>query len=149
MRPVLGFTLVGISLFMLLGFLRADLSISAMETLLTLLIAVGVPGAAGGTLLMQHFGGGKKLAHSRAELIRKTQEAELLRLAGENDSKLTVVEVVRELAVTHPEAEELLKSLVVRGFAEIEITDSGMLVYSFPDVKLLDEKSTSRGVLDD
>ncbi len=149
MRPVLGFTLVGVSLFMMLGFLRADLSISAMETLLTLLIAVGVPGAAGGTLLYQHFGGGKKLARSKAELIRKTQEAELLRLAGENDSKLTVVEVVRELAVTHPEAEELLKSLVIKGFAEIEVTDSGMLVYSFPDVKLLKEKSTSRGVLDD
>jgi hypothetical protein len=37
----------------------------------------------------------------------------------------------------------------VRGFAEIEITDSGMLVYKFPDVQLLSEKATGKGVLDD
>lgn len=149
MRPVAGFGLIGVSLFMLLGFFTADLSGSALVTLLTLLIGVGIPGAAGGTLLYQHFGGQKRLAGSRAQLKRQTQESELLRLAGEHGGRLTVVEVVRELAVTHGEAEELLKSLQVRGFAEIEITESGMLVYRFPDVQLLEEKSSGTGVLDD
>jgi hypothetical protein len=149
MRPLAGFALVGISLFMLLGFLNAELTGSAFNTLLTLLVAVGIPGAAGGTLLCQHFGHGKKLAGSRDQLKRQTQEAELLRLAGEHDGRLTVVEVVRELAVTHLEAEELLRSLQVRGFTEIEITESGMLVYKFPDVQLLSEKATGKGVLDD
>jgi hypothetical protein len=134
---------------MLLGFLNADLTGSALNTLLTLLVAVGIPGAAGGTLLHQHFGGAKKLAGSRDQLKLQTQESELLRLAGEHGGRLTVVEVVRELAVTHSDAEALLRSLQIRGFAEIEITDSGMLVYKFPDVQLLGEKATGKGVLDD
>jgi len=149
MRPVAGFGLVGLSLFMLLGYFNADLGNSAMVNLLTLLIGVGIPGAAGGTLLYQHFGGPKRLAGSREELKRKTQESELLRLAGEHGGRLTVVEVVRDMAVTHSEAEELLRSLQVRGFAEIEITEGGMLVYRFSDIQLLEEKASGTGVLDD
>ncbi len=149
MRPIAGFALVGVSIFMLLGFLNAELTGSALNTLLTLLVAVGIPGAAGGTLLYQHFSRGKKLAGSRDQLKRQTQESELLRLAGKFGGRLTVVEVVREMAVTHAEAEELLRSLQVRGFTEIEITDSGMLVYRFSDIQLLGEKATGKGVLDD
>ena len=62
---------------------------------------------------------------------------------------MTVVEVVRELAATHSDAESLLRSLVERGSADVEVTDSGLLVYTFPDVQLLEDKPTSRGVLDD
>jgi hypothetical protein len=147
-RPILGFALIAVSLFMLLGFFRADLPDSTMVMLLTLLVAVGIPGAAGGALLYQHFGGGKKLSASREQLRRQTLEAELLRMAGEHDGRLTVVEVVRELALTHQDADDLLRSLVVRGFAEVEVTDRGLLVYAFPDVQQLDDKPTSRGVLD-
>ena len=149
MRPVAGFGLVAVSLFMLIGFFNADLGGSALVSALTLLVAVGIPAAAGGTLLYQHFTRGKRLSASRDQLKRQTQESELLRLAGEHGGRLTVVEVVRELAVTHSDAEELLRSLQVRGFADIEITDSGMLVYTFPDVQLLEEKATGKGVLDD
>ncbi len=149
MRLIAGFGLVGLSLFMLMGFLDAELTGSALNTLLTLLVAVGIPGAAGGALLHQHFGQRNRLASSRDSLKRQTQEAELLRLAGEHGGRLTVVEVVREMAVTHSEAEELLRSLQVRGVTEIEITESGMLVYKFPDVQLLGEKATGKGVLDD
>ena len=59
---------------------------SALVTVLTLLVAVGIPGAAGGTLLYQHFMHGKKLSGSRDQLKRQTQESELLRLAGERDA---------------------------------------------------------------
>ena len=34
-------------------------------------------------------------------------------------------------------------------FAEIEVTESGMLVYAFPDVQRLPEKGMSRGILDE
>ncbi|UCG87240.1 MAG: hypothetical protein JSW71_01455 [Gemmatimonadota bacterium] len=149
MRPAAGFVLLGVSLFMLLGFFNADLPQSAVVKLLALLVGVGIPGAAGGTLLLQHFGRKNRLRGSRAQLIRQTQEAELLRLAGERGGRLTVVEVVQELALTHGDAESLLRSLVVRGYSEVEVTDTGLLVYTFPDVQLLDGKATARGVLDD
>ena len=148
LRLLLGYGLVGVSLFMLLGFFNADVG-SGVARALAFLVGVGIPGVAGAVLLKQHYGGGKRLAGSREELKRKTQEAELLRMAGEHAGRLTVVEVVRELAMGHAEAEGMLRSLVERGVSEVEVTDRGLLVYSFPDIKLLDEKHTSRGVLDD
>jgi predicted DNA-binding transcriptional regulator len=147
LRLLLGYGLVGVSLFMLLGFFNADVG-SGVARALALLIGVGIPGAAGAVLLTQHYGGKRRLAGSREELKRKTQEAELLRMAGEHGGRLTVVEVVRELAMGQLEAESTLRSLVERGICEVEVTDRGLLVYSFPDVKLLGEKHTSRGVLD-
>ena len=148
MRLVLGYGLVGVSLFMLLGFANADVA-PGVARALAFLIGVGIPGVAGAVLLKQHYGAGKRLAGSREELKLKTQEAELLRMAGEYEGRLTVVEVMRELAMGQAEAEGMLRSLVERGVSEVEVTERGLLVYSFPDIKLLDEKHTSRGVLDD
>lgn len=143
----MGIGLIGVSLFMLLGFLNAEGAMSWAKGI-ALLVSVGIPGAAGGVLLNQHFGGGKRLATKREQLKRQTQEAELLRLAGLHDGKLTVVEVMRELAMSHDDADGLLKSTVQRGLAEIEVTDAGLLVYRFPDIQALDSKSSSAGVLD-
>jgi len=143
-----GLALVGISLFMLLGFVNADLAVSGLATALALLVGVGIPGTAGAAILMKHFRGGKRLESRREQLRLQTLEAELLRMAGEHGGRLTVVEVVRELAMTHSDAEALLKSTVQHGVAEIEISDDGLLVYRFPDVQLLEGKSTSKGVLD-
>jgi predicted DNA-binding transcriptional regulator len=148
LRAVLGYGLVGVSLFMLLGFFNADVG-SGIARALAFLVGVGIPGAAGVVLLTQHYGTGKRLAVGREELKRKTQEAELLRMAGEREGRLTVVEVVRELAMSQEEAEAVLRSLVERGVSEVEVTDRGLLVYAFPDVRLLGEKHTGRGVLDD
>jgi predicted DNA-binding transcriptional regulator len=147
-KAAAGFTLIGVSLFMLLGFFNADLSSSAMATVGALLVGVALPGAVGGTLVTLHFRQGKGLARRREQLRLQTQEAEVLRLAGEHDGRLTVVEVVRELAMEHSGAEALLRSMVERGVAEIEVTESGLLVYTFPDVQRLQDKPTSRGVLD-
>ena len=148
MGRLIGFLLVGVSLFMLLGFASADLAVSGLVKTLTLLVSVGIPGTAGVTILMKHFRGGKRLENRREQLRLQTQEAELLRMAGENAGRLTVVEVVRELAMTHIDAETLLKSTVHSGVSEIEITDDGLLVYRFPDVQMLGGKSSSKGVLD-
>ena len=148
MGLLVGFSLVGISLFMLLGFVSADLAVSGLAKALALLVSVGIPGTAGVTILAKHFRGGKRLAERREQLKLQTLEAELLRMAGEHHGRLTVVEVVRELAMTHADAEMLLKSTAHRGVSEIEVSDDGLLVYRFPDVQLLEGKSTSKGVLD-
>ncbi len=67
MRLLLGYALVGVSLFMLLGFFNADVG-SGVARALAFLIGVGIPGAAGAVLLTQHYGGKKRLAGSREEL---------------------------------------------------------------------------------
>jgi hypothetical protein len=55
---------------------------------------------------------------------------------------------VTEFAITPEKANELLESLMVRELADVEVTDSGVIVYVFHDVKNLADKPRARGILD-
>jgi len=143
-----GVSLLAVALFMVVGFLRADVNPAALRTMVALLIGAGLPAAGGGWLLARYFGVGRRIGRGREELRRDTLEAEILKMAGRRDGRLTAVEVAAELAVPTTTAEELLHGLMVREQAEIEVTDSGLLVYAFHDVRHLSEKETARGLLE-
>ena len=143
-----GIALLAVALFMVAGFLRADVNPAALRTMVALLIAAGLPAAGGSWLLARHFGVGRRIGQRREELRRDTLEAEILKMAARYDGRLTAVEVAGELAVPTTKAEELLNELMRRELAEIEITDSGLLVYAFHDVRHLSEKETARGLLE-
>lgn len=148
MRRIIGGSLVALAAFMALGFLRADVVASPLVTGLTLLVAVGIPGAAGIYLLSGRV---RRVASAeRLEVLRaQTIEAEVLRLATESQGRLAAVEVVRDLGISPEEADDALEALMRRGIADVEITPSGGIVYAFPDIRLLSEKQRARGVLDD
>jgi hypothetical protein len=137
-----------LSAVMLVGFLGSTASIGAPAAIAALLITVALPGAAGVALAASHFRRGGRLARRRDELRRQTVESEILRLAGQHGGRLTTVEVASEMAVSPEEAKEALDSLVLRELAELEITDSGLLVYAFGDVQRLSEKPKAKGLLD-
>lgn len=149
MAKLLGGTaLIAVALFMLMGFFNVSRPLSAPAAIATLLFTVGLPGAAGLALLRSHFAARRSLVRRREELRRQTQEAEVLKLAQEHCGKLTVVEVAARLALPATTVEELLAGLHERGLAEIELTDAGLIVYTFPDVQKLPGKGTSRDVLE-
>ena len=133
---------------MVVGFLRAGVDPLALRTIVALFIAAGLPAAGGGLLLARHFGVGRRIEHRRESLRRDTLEAEILKMAGRHGGRLTAVEVAGELALPTTRAEELLNELMAREMADIEVTDSGLLVYTFHDVRHLSEKETARGLLD-
>ena len=137
-----------IALFMLLGFARSSVQMSAPAGLVALLLTVGLPAAAGAALVMGHFRARGQLTGRKAQLRQQTLEAEIIGAAERHGGKLTVVEVVRDLAVTSEDAQEALNALHTRELAEIEMTESGMLVYAFRDVQGLKDKESSRGLLD-
>jgi hypothetical protein len=143
-----GAALVVLALFMLVGFLQSDAEASGAVRALTLLLTVGLPGVAGAMLLRSHFSAPGQLAQRKDALRQQTMESEILRLAGQKGGKLMLVEVVSALALPQASAKELLDGMVMRELADVEVTDSGVLVYSFHDIRHLSEKSTSRGVLD-
>jgi hypothetical protein len=143
-----GSALLVIALLMVVGFLRADVDVSAAATLVAALIGILLPAGAGMALLASHFGAGRRVAHRREQLRRQTIDAEILRLAAQRGGKLTVVEVVTEMALTPDVATETLNALMARDLADIEVTESGVLVYTFRDVQHLPEKATSREILD-
>lgn len=143
-----GVALLSVALFMVLGFLRADVDPSAIATLVALLIGAGLPAAGGAWLLARHFGAGKRIDDRREALRRETMEAEILNLAGRHEGKLTAVEVAGALGVPTATAESLLKELMAQSLADVEVTESGVLVYDFHDVKHLGEKHDARGLLE-
>jgi hypothetical protein len=143
-----GGALLLIALLMVVGFLRSDVDVSAPATLIAVLIGVVLPAGGGVALLASHFGAGRRIDQRREQLRRQTIEAEILRLAAQRHGKLTVVEVVTEMALTPEAATESLNALMARDLAEIEVTDSGVLVYAFHDVQHLPEKADSREILD-
>ncbi|MBW3629153.1 MAG: hypothetical protein KY464_07635 [Gemmatimonadetes bacterium] len=143
-----GGALLLLALFMLVGYMGSDADASATTRALTLLLTVGLPGFAGAAMLRSHFGARGRLDQRKDVLRQQTMESEILRLAGQHDGKLTLVEVMSALALPQAGAKDLLDGMVMREVADVEVTDSGVLVYSFHDIRHLSEKSTSRGVLD-
>ena len=137
-----------IALFMLLGFFRSSVSLLAPAGMAALLLTVVLPAGAGVALVMGHFRARGRLTGRKAQLRQQTLEAEIIGAAERQGGKLTVLEVVRDLAVTPEDAQEALNALHTRDLAEIEMTEAGMLVYAFRDVQGLKDKQSSRGILD-
>ncbi len=130
---------------MLWGFLRSSLSITSAATIGALLIAVVLP-IAGGIALIRGIGSGD--AARRAGLRQQTIEAEVMKLAIQERGKLTALEVATALALPEDETKVALDAMVERELADIEITDEGVIVYTFQSAKQLGSKDTSRGILD-
>lgn len=140
-----GAALLAVAAFMLLGFLRSSATLGSPTAIAALLITVALP-AGGGFVLLRGGGGARR---ARVERMRQqTIEAEILRLAMQNAGKLTAVEVATALALPPESAKASLDSLVEREVADLEITDAGVIVYSFHDAKNVAGKHSARGILD-
>ena len=149
MNKLIGAVLLAlVALVMLAGFFSSRLSLSAPSTLAALVLTVALPAAGAALLARGHFAEKSRLTGRKAELRRSTIDAEILRLAGEHAGRLTAVEVAMALSMTPESAAEALASLGVRGQADVEVTDDGVLVYSFYDVRHLGGKQSAKGVLD-
>jgi hypothetical protein len=138
--------LFALAAFLLLGFLTSDLGINA-TTLFVLGIGVVLPAGVATRMLMRGGGVEQRRLH-QTELRQRTIEAEILRIAQQHGGKLTIVEIVTALAITPGEAQAAIDSLVRQQVGDIEITESGVLVYAFHDIRHLNEKSSSRNILE-
>lgn len=88
----------------------------------------------------------KKL-DAAAHLVRyRRQQNRVVRLAQQRGGRLTVTETAADTGLTVEETGDILKRMADGGFVEVEITDSGMIVYRFPEVLFAHEKPWSRGV---
>ena len=147
-KLVAGGALAGLSLFMLLGFLNSEVTRGAPSTWVALALTVGLPAIASVLLFRSHFGERDRLQGRKAQLRQQTIDAEILRLAGEHGGRLTAVEVARLLTMTPEAAKDALDGLAVRSQADYEITDAGLIVYNFHEVRQLRDKDSAKDILD-
>jgi hypothetical protein len=140
--------LVLLSLFMLAGYLNTDGAASAGAMLAAVGITVVLPAASAVLLARSHFAERSRLSGRRAALARQATESELLRLARSRGGKLMAAEVAMSMHLSEDAAREALDAMVAGSRAELEVTDGGNLVYSFPALAQLSDKGTARGILD-
>jgi hypothetical protein len=50
--------------------------------------------------------------------------------------------------MTPEAAKEALDGLALRSQAELEVTEAGLIVYDFPEVRHLEDKDSAKGLLD-
>ena len=80
-----------------------------------------------------------------ALLVRhRKQQNQIVRLARQKGGRLMVAETAADTGLMVQEAEEILRELADGGYAEIEVTDSGMVVYRFPEFLFSHEKHWAR-----
>jgi hypothetical protein len=108
MRPLLGWLLIALAGFMFIGYLGAD--VDGSGALIALLITVLLPAAGGVAVLTGRVRVGAAAGARKLELRQQTLKSELLRIAGAHGGRLTVLEAVKELAVTPEEAKQSLPS---------------------------------------
>lgn len=142
-----GAILIAVALFMLMGFFNASLA-SPMVALMAFLIAVALPGGIGGYLVYSGLQAKNSVQNNRAALGRRTLEAEILSYARQHQGQLTVIEVVSHFALDKAQAEGVLDSLAQQGYADYEVTDSGLLVYTFHELQRLGDKAQSKRIED-
>lgn len=88
-----------------------------------------------------------RLLHRSADRKRYAQlQARLLRLARDRGGNLTVLEAATDCRMTVEKAEEILRELAARGHVEVRVSDSGLMVYHFPEIERWDEKHWAKPV---
>lgn len=140
--------LILLSLFMFVGYLNSDSPSSTGTTVAVLAITVVLPAVAALLLVRSHYAERSRLSGRKATLARHAIESELLRLAQGRGGKLMAVEAAMAMHLAEDVARERLDAMVFEGRAELEVTDGGNLVYSFPTLTQLGDKRTAKGILD-
>lgn len=66
---------------------------------------------------------------------KKDQEKEILKLAAKANGKITALQAASETSLSIEEAKQTLDEMVKNGYASMEVEESGLLVYEFPELQ--------------
>jgi hypothetical protein len=145
-RKIGGIALMVIAALMLLGFARSSASLSSPTALFALLLVVVAPAGAGIALLRGSLG--RNSAARMAQLRQQTIDAEILRVAMERGGRLTAVEIATSLGLDAGDAKAALDDLVQRQVADLEVSDEGVLIYTFHEARYFKGDAKSQARLD-
>ncbi len=74
------------------------------------------------------------------------REQRILDLAEQRTGRVTVAEVASKCDLTVDQSKAALDTLVLQGITELQVSESGVLVYVFPGFLSDDEKSRAEGI---
>lgn len=143
-RKGAAFALFAVAAFMLLGFSLSEQEQSAGVTAFSLALTVALPVAVGIGLLRSAPRNPARLQQLREQTI----DAEILRLAIARQGRLTSVEIASQLGLAEGDISRSLDAMVRREVADIQVTDDGVLVYTFHDAKHVDAGAPTKRLRD-
>jgi len=89
---------------------------------------------------------GHRVRKSADQKSYERDQHKLLRLARKKGGNLTVLEAATDSKITVEIAETILRDLALKGHAEVRVSDSGVMVYHFPEISRWEEKHWARPV---
>ena len=144
-RKLAGAALLLVAALMLLGFARSSAGFGSPTAIFALLLTVVLPATGGIALLRGSFG--RNSAARMAQLRRQTIDAEILRLAMQHQGRLTAVEVATALGLNGTEVKTALDDMVNSQVADLEVSDEGVLIYTFHEARYFDGDAGETGRL--
>ena len=85
----------------------------------------------------------RRLEREAPKMARARQEKEILRVAKMENGEITPAVAALRTSCSIDEADSILQSLAARGFALMDVDDSGKVFYSFPEFSPADPSKSS------
>ena len=123
--------LIGIGLFMLLGFVSSTKHTGFVANAVTFLLLVVAPITGGIALIRGQKQEKLRAAQETKNLLESAREKEILRLAEQKKGLLTVSQIVMESSMNAAEAEDVLHELIVKRLVDMRTNPDGQVVYEF------------------
>lgn len=130
-----GGILVFIGLFMTLGLLSGGgLHNGFAANLMMILMFILAPLGIGGWLIRGHFADKKTVSAEKEQVMYVQREKQILRLAQEKGGRLTIPEIAANTSMTTVDADAVMREMTAKGYVDMQVTDSGVIVYEFYDI---------------
>ncbi len=97
------------------------------------LFAGVLPTIGSGGKLLAEMTEGKKLSTEAPKIARVRQEKEILRVAKTEHGRITPAVAALKSSCSIEEANQILDSIVEKGYAQMDVDDNGRIVYLFPE----------------
>lgn len=131
-----GGVFVFVGLFMLAGAIIniAEGDSGLVRNLAVLAVFGGVPLGVGSLLIRSHFKTKQHALQEKRDHQLKKWEKEIIRLAQHRDGRLTIPDIVAETSMDSEEADEVMREMASNGYVNMQVTDSGVIVYEFYEI---------------
>jgi hypothetical protein len=129
-----GGILIFIGLFMLLGLVAGDSDETFAVLVVMFVLFIFAPITIGSGLIYSHFKQKRTKQLDQQQDLELRQEKEVIRLAQRSRGRLSIPEIVADTSMSTAEAELLMQTMTQKGYVDMQVTDSGVIVYEFYEI---------------
>lgn len=136
-KPTIGGILLFIGLFLLAGFIlnaaEESFAVGIGDIAAALLLGVA-PAVGGGLLIRSHIKGKQRVLLDKKNALQAKRETEIFRLAQQKGGRLSIPDIVAGTALSTIEADRIMREMTEKGYVNMQVTDSGVIIYEFYEI---------------